>query len=193
MSYWDTIPGMVRAAGRLVGTGGSSRSFSPSAIGGRSSGGGITISNVTKTFFRPELIRDPILKARNRVISRFGMFVMKDARQSLRHRKNASKAGRPPTSWNSKLNSSHNDLLKRFIFYSYETPSKVVIGPVNLDGPISKLRIPAVLEYGGQLPNKDRHGSPIMSTISPRPYMRPAFDRQIAKRMPLDFEGSIRG
>lgn len=167
---------------------------------GRNSGGGVTIGNVTKTFFRPELVRDPIERARQRVLSRFGMFVMRDARQALRRGKRHKKSGRrirsvspnSPKSWNDKKDSTHNDLLKRFIFYSYDPPNNVVIGPVKLEGPIAKRRIPKVLEYGGTVPNKDRHGNTIESRIAERPYMRPAFDRQVKKRMPMDFEGSIR-
>lgn len=193
--YWSTLPGMVRAARRQIGSGVRGRYFGstpPAVLNGLGNSGGITIGNVTSTFFRPERVRDPVLAARLRVLSRFGYFVMRDARQSLRHRKNASNRDRPPTSWGNKLNSSHNDLLKRFIFYSQEGTSNVVIGPVPLEGQIARLGIPGVLEYGGQVPNKDRHGKDIISTIEPRPYMHPAFDRQRDKHMPGMFEGSVR-
>lgn len=188
MSSWSSTLGVFQSSARSRGG-----FYVGSLRGGRGgSQSSVTISNVTKTFFRPELIRDPILKARQRVLSRFGMFVMKDARQSLRHRKNASKVGRPPTSWKNKKDSNHNDLLRRFLYYSFDPPNNVVIGPVPLDGPIAKKRIPQVLEYGGDTLNRDRFGEPITSTIAPRPYMRPAFDRQVKKRMPMDFEGCIR-
>jgi len=152
----------------------------------------LTIETVVKSFFRPELIRDPILRARTRELSRFGMFTMRDAKQSMRRRKGASKPGKAPTSWNNKRDSNHNDLLKTFLYYGSEPPNNVVIGPVPLDGKIKGLRIPQVLEFGGTVPNKTRLGEPIESTIAPRPYMAPAFERQLAKRMPMAFENSLR-
>lgn len=145
--------------------------------------GGLTISTVTKIFFRPELITDPIMKAQQREISRFLYFVMRDARQSIRNRKNPSKPGKSPT--------NRKGLLKDNIFYGMESYQRGVSGPVPLDGPIRNLQIPRVLEGGGQLPNKDRHGDPIISSIAPRPYMAPALERQKAKRLPMTFEGCL--
>lgn len=146
--------------------------------------GGITLSTVTKTFFRPELVTDPIMKAQQREISRFLYFVMRDARQSIRNRKNPSKPGKSPT--------NRTGLLKDNIFYGMDSYQRGATGPVRLDGPISKLRIPQVLEFGGDVPNFDRHGNPITSHIAPRPYMEPALERQRARRLPMTFEGCLR-
>lgn len=145
--------------------------------------GGLTLSTVSKIFFRPELVTDPIMKAQQREISRFLYFVMKDSRQSIRNRKNPSKPGKSPT--------NRSGLLRDNIFYGMESYQRGVAGPVPLDGPIRNLRIPRILEGGGQSPNRDRHGKPIMSTIAPRPFMGPALERQKVKRLPMTFEGCL--
>jgi len=145
----------------------------------------VTLDTVARTFFRPERVADPLRRARQRVVSRFLYFVMQDARQGIRRRKNASRPGQPPT--------NRTGLLKSTIFYGMDSSEEGgAVGAVPFNGRIRRLRIPQVLEHGGQVPNRDRHGNPIVSTIEARPFMQPALNRQRAKRLPGAFENILR-
>jgi len=131
-------------------------------------------------FDRAEVIRR-IDKGTRRVLSRFGAFVRRTARQSIRKRKRASKPGQPP--------SSHTGLLKQFIFFGYDARQRsVVIGPEKLKGPVSE-KAPSALEYGGESLTWDKKFGPIgghvRSTkthrkikVAARPFMRPAFAKE---------------
>jgi hypothetical protein len=83
------------------------------------------------------------------VLSKFGAYVRTAAKSSIRKRKRASAPGSPP--------SSHTGLLKRFIYFGYDTAARsVVIGPVPLNQvsftedmrPV-RGTVPESLEYGG--------------------------------------------
>lgn len=120
---------------------------------------------ITHLFFDSRKVTSSVDKGTRKVLSRFGAFVRRTARQSIRKRKKPSPAGQPP--------SSHTGHLKKFIFFGYEPQKKsVVIGPeVLTDG--SKGQAPSVLEYGGKITfNKKR------VSISARPFMGPAFEKE---------------
>jgi hypothetical protein len=107
-------------------------------------------------------------KATRKVFSRFGAFVRRTARGSIRKRKKTSAPGQPP--------SSHTGLLKRFIFFSFDPSRKsVVIGPMRLTDN-NRGDAPSVLEYGGTA-TLDK----TKVNIRPRPYMGPAFDKEKPK------------
>lgn len=108
-------------------------------------------------------------KATRRVFSKFGAFVRRTARRSIRSRKKTSEPGKPP--------SSHIGLLKKFIFFGYESQKKsVVIGPARLSRN-SRGQAPSLLEYGGHTTikrGKKRH----RVNIKARPFMGPAFEKE---------------
>lgn len=159
-----------------------------------------TIEGAKGLFFDRESVLQATTAAERKVLSRFGYFTMRDARQSIRkppkkRRGKGSDAGKPPY--------NQTGLLKRFIYFAY-APEKhsVVIGPVQLDGRIRMLQIPRVLEEGGmtrltfkvrepgQRRTKTVYGKSVR--IDARPYMRPAYDRQLAKQMPDLWRNAIR-
>lgn len=120
---------------------------------------------IRHVFFDSPKVTRSVDKTTRKVLSRFGAFVRRTAKQSIRKRKKSSPAGQPP--------SSHTGLLKRFIFFGYDPRKKsVVIGPELLtDG--SQGQAPSVLEYGGKIAfNKKR------VNISARPFMGPAFEKE---------------
>jgi phage gpG-like protein len=120
---------------------------------------------ITHLFFDSPRVTRSVDKTTRKVLSRFGAFVRRTAKQSIRKRKKPSPAGQPP--------SSHTGLLKKFIFFGYEPQKKsVVIGPELLtDG--RKGQAPSALEYGGKITfNKKR------VSISARPFMGPAFEKE---------------
>jgi hypothetical protein len=96
-----------------------------------------------KLFFDSKAVIDAVDKAERRVLSRFGAFVRKRARSSIRKRKAVSKPGQPPTSRTGKL--------KKSILFSYDpTKKSVVIGP-HLFESLRGKTVPELLEYGGSV------------------------------------------
>ena len=128
-------------------------------------------------FFDSPKVIHRVDRASRSVLSKFGSFVRTAARSSIRPRKKSSKPGNPPT--------SHSGMLRRFIFFGYSQQlTSVVIGPAKLNA--KKGNVPEVLEYGGKS-NIFSYDSSVKKKvkksvrISARPYMRPAF----AKQMPM--------
>lgn len=122
-----------------------------------------------------------------RSLSRFGAYVRRTAKQSIRKRKKPSMPGKPP--------SSHTGLLKKFIWFGYD-PSRrsVVIGP-------AKLRLlgetPHVLEHGGRNVTTVKYGrskskrSKRIVKIKARPFMQPALEKN-RPELPKLFRDSIK-
>lgn len=128
--------------------------------------------DVKRVFFDTKTVRAKTNKATRRVLSRFGAFVRQTARRSIRRRKKASQPGRPP--------SSHTGLLKKFIWFGYDTVRRsVVIGPVRLSQK-GRGEAPSALEHGGivTMRSRRRGGKRTKARIRPRPFMGPAMERE---------------
>ncbi len=129
-------------------------------------------------FFDRAKIKKKVDARTRKVLSKFGAFVRQTSRKSIRKRKGASKPGRPPF--------SHTGVLKRFLFFGYDSDRRsVVIGPVIAPGKAGKA--PATLEHGGKvsLPFGNQ------AEIAPRPFMQPAFESEL-KNVPKLWADSIR-
>jgi len=139
------------------------------------------LSDAKRAFFDAPQVLAATTAAERRVLSRFGAYVRQRARTSIRSRAGTSTPGMPPF--------SHTGLLKRFLFFAYDTSRRsVVIGPVRLDGRTGEA-LP-LLEHGGTT-QRPRPGRVDPSTYTPRPFMRPAFQRELSKLPPL-WRDSIR-
>jgi hypothetical protein len=126
---------------------------------------------VKQLFFDSSKVLRAVDTATRKVFSRFGAFVRRTAKGSIRKRKASSAPGQPP--------SSHTGLLKRFIFFSYDPNRKsVVIGPMRLTEN-HRGDAPSALEYGGTV-MLDRGKDNTKVTVRPRPYMGPAFEKEKA-------------
>ena len=147
---------------------------------------GMKLDQTKGLFFdRAEVMR-ATSKAERRVLSRFGAFVRRSARSSIRKRKGISQPGRPP--------SSHTGLLRRFIFFAYQVQDRsVIIGPVRLNQKVGDA--PAALEHGGQsrvVRGSRRRGRTVRTIrVRPRPYMQPAFEKE-KENLPQMWRDSIR-
>ena len=141
---------------------------------------------VTKQmFFDRKKVQRRTDSATRRVLSKFGAFVRRAARSSIRTRQRASAAGQPP--------SSHTGLLKKFIFFGYDrSRQSVVIGPQRLNQKVGDA--PQALEYGGTstvvegLRGKRKKRR---VKIAARPYMKPAFEQEKPK-LPAMWRDTIR-
>jgi len=101
-----------------------------------------------KIWFKAQKVMLAKAKGELRALSKFGAFVMRTARLSIRRRKRVSRVGEAPT--------NRSGALKRNIFFRVEpTRKNVVIGPTifrrkTRDGqPVGQPTGAAVLEYGG--------------------------------------------
>ena len=137
---------------------------------------------ITKLFFDKKAVRDKVDAGTRRVLSKFGAFVRRTARSSIRKRKKTSSPGSPP--------SSHIGLLKKLIFFGYD-PRKdsVVIGPVRLTQK-GRGEAPSLLEYGGSTKVEHR-GKRKRAKVRPRPFMGPAFEKEQPK-LPAMWRDSIK-
>lgn len=155
----------------------------------------------TKVSFSNFYDRRPVQSAQSRaklrVGSRFGAFVRRSARSSIRRRLDSSRPGSPPT--------NVTGLLRRLIFFSYDRDiDGPVIGPTRAGRSQFGRTGAEVLEFGGpaQVTRFRRdgwtdQGSPRYQrvttrfNVAARPFMLPALQRE-SKRLPSMWTGAVR-
>ena len=143
---------------------------------------GLSFKSAQSGFFDRKSVKRAVDKTSRRILSRFGAFVRQTARSSIRRRKSISRPGQPPTSW--------TGLLKKFLFFSFDHERRsVVIGPVRLNK--SSGEAPSLLEHGGSAQRTDRRGKRRRVTYESRPYMGPAFEKELPK-LPEMWRDSVR-
>lgn len=125
----------------------------------------------TKYFFDRQEVIDALDVAERKALSKFGAFVRRRAQSSMRPKKKPSKPGKPPRVVQGNL--------KKFLFFAFDPKSKsVVIGPEPIGNrPI----VPRLLELGGRARVGARSKKPYGPLILPRPYMQPAFLKELDK------------
>lgn len=150
-------------------------------------------------FFRDlDAIQNAEERAAKKALSKFGAFVRRRARSSMRRRKKASEPGQPP--------SAHLGLIKKFLFFAYEPESKnVVIGPALLNGSkrSDSQTVVELHEKGGSRAVEETQvrsgdwvasgrvkidGLPIrtrQAKYPERPFMRPAFEAELPQAAPM--------
>jgi len=137
--------------------------------------------DIKRMFFDRQAVISKVDAATRRVLSRFGAFVRRSAKSSIRKRKKPAPPGQPP--------SSHTGLLKKFIFFGYDADRRsVVIGPTRLNQK-GRGEAPPLLEYGGKA-TLVRRGKKKHVTYQARPYMGPAFEKE-KPQLPAMWRGSI--
>jgi len=138
--------------------------------------------DIKRMFFDRQAVISKVDAATRRVLSKFGAFVRRSAKSSIRKRKKAAPPGQPP--------SSHTGLLKKFIFFGYDADRRsVVIGPTRLNQK-GRGEAPPLLEYGGKA-TLVRRGKKKRVTYQARPYMGPAFEKE-KPQLPAMWRGSVR-
>jgi len=124
-------------------------------------------------FFDSKKVVSATDRATRRVLSRFGAFVRRTAKGSIRKRKKISQPGNPP--------SSHSGLLKKFIYFGYDTGRRaVVVGAMRFTRR-GNGKAPELLEHGGTTTLTDRRGKKKSADYNPRPFMGPAFEKESPK------------
>jgi len=132
-------------------------------------------------FFTSKAVLSATDRATRRVLSKFGAYVRRTAKSSIRKRKAISRPGKPP--------SSHTGLLKRFILFGYDPAKRsVVIGPLRLTRG-GRGDAPRALEEGGTS-RTVRRGRKKRVKIKARPFMGPAMEREKPK-LPQMWRNSV--
>ena len=173
---------------------------------------GLTLKEAKKGFFDRAKVQRAADKATRDVLSRFGSFVRETAKRSMRRapapygKVIRDRQGKPLRDPSGKIRVRlyfkysapgsppfyRSGLLKKFIFFSYDTGRKsVVIGPTKLDG-WQNSTIPALHEYGGTVAYTGKKGGRVVKKYPKRPYMQPAFDKELVT-LPDLWRGSVKG
>ena len=119
-------------------------------------------------FFDRAAIKNKVDARSRKVLSKFGAFVRRGARRSIRTRRRVSFPGHAP--------SGHVGTLKRGILFGYDSGRRsVVIGPVRLPSKTNSSKTLPGLEYGGRI-DLSQGGT---ATIKARPFMQPAFESEL--------------
>ena len=146
---------------------------------------GFKLKTMQSHFFDSAKVLSATNKAARKVLSRFGAFVRRTAKSSIRKRKKVSPPGKPPT--------SRTGLLKKFIFFGYSPSAEsVVVGPIRLNSKIGDA--PRALELGGRttvMSGRRSKRKKKTVTIAARPYMNPAMERELPK-LPDMWKDSIK-
>ena len=134
-----------------------------------------------RMFFTSKAVLSATDRATRRVLSKFGAYVRRTAKSSIRKRKAISAPGKPP--------SSHTGLLKRFILFGYDPAKRsVVIGPLRLTRG-GRGDAPRALEEGGTT-QVVRRGRKKRVKIKARPFMGPAMEKEKPK-LPQMWRNSV--
>lgn len=129
-------------------------------------------------FFDRAAVIARVEKATIRAMSKFGAFVRKRARSSIRRRRKISEPGQPP--------SAHSGEIK-LIYFVYDPGTKsVVVGPLLF----KRGEAPPLLEFGGERQKRLKSGEVKVLHYRPRPFMGPALEAEQPK-FALQFRGSL--
>jgi len=139
------------------------------------------LASYKQFFFDRKAVMSAVDRGARQVLSKFGAFVRRTAKSSIRRRKAVSNPGQPP--------SSHTGLLKKLIYFGYDPDHKnVVIGPEPLNGRSDGAHS---LEYGGRQRIRTSGRKRVNAIYRARPFMGPAFDKEKPK-LPAMWAGSVK-
>lgn len=137
----------------------------------------IDFKTARRNFFDADAVIARLSKAERRVLGKFGAFVRRAARQSIRRRKGSAPSGRPPYS-----HAKGNASLKTILFAYDPAEHAVIIGPAGFRKPGS---VPKVTELGGRgiVVSRRKRGAPVVRSVNfdPHPFMGPALKKESPK------------
>lgn len=125
------------------------------------------VVNVRSSFLDRQKVIDAVGRARARVLAKWGAFVRRRARSSMRRRSSVAPAGSPP--------SAHAGQLKDLLFFAVDPDAKsVVVGPV----PFGRGEAPHLLEFGGATRRQPPGGKARTVRYRGNPFMGPALEAE---------------
>ena len=158
---------------------------------------GMRLEQAKQNFFDRKAITDPAEKATRRVLSAVGAYTMRDAQKSLKEGTGISAPGQPPlvhlfalktkTNKKGKAVSKRRSPFRDSILFVYDsTYQGVLVGPILFNGARNDPTVPQLLEAGGNVTVGKKS-----LRYQPRPFMKPAFDKNL-KKLPQLWANSIR-
>ncbi len=153
-------------------------------------------------FFDRVKVTDPAEKAALKAQSKFGAFVMRRARSSIKVKEGRSRPGTPPhahLSYEStkKVNKKTGKRQVRYLFrdsilFGRDPSGSTIVGPVLKSGGVTRPTVPQLHEFGGTgtVTRGRRRGK--SARFVKRPTMAPAMEKELPKFAGL-FRGSIGG
>lgn len=149
-------------------------------------------ASLKQFFFDKENVTRALDRGAARALGRFGVYVQREDKKSLKYAKVKSLPGRPPTvhrspSFTRKKKNRKGGTrrqmvspLRELTFYGYDPSQRsVVIGPeVFRRSKVGGGKVPRVIEEGGTGPVKSG-GRITVGRYSPRPHTGPAFRRKL--------------
>lgn len=141
---------------------------------------GQPFASVVGAFFDSGKVMGQVEKKRRQALSRFGAFVRRKARSSIRKSKKSALPGQPPR--------SHKGQLK-LIFFAYDSRRRdVVVGPIPFAAKGGSAIVPGLMERGGETTIVNRRGKSRTKKYRGNPFMRPALEAESPK-----FAGLFKG
>ena len=128
---------------------------------------GFRLKQFKAMFFTSPAVIQALDKGTHRALMRFGQYVRKGARHSIKSAPGPGEPGQPPH--------GHIGLLKSHIYYGFDPAQRSeLIGPDLLgSSPYGETTIPEVLEEGGTVSHRRKPGD---RHFAARPFMGPAFE-----------------
>lgn len=115
-----------------------------------------------------------------KALSKFGAFVRKRMRQSIRRRKKSANPGEPP--------SAHGSNLKQIFFAWDDSKRSVVVGPIIFSVRDGGGKAPGLLERGGERISRTKRGKSRRLHYRKFPFAVPAMEAELPK-----FAGLFKG
>jgi hypothetical protein len=138
------------------------------------------LASLKKAFFDRGKVSRFLDAKTKRVLSKFGSFVRRRAQTSMRPDPKADKGGKPTYSpAGQPPRARGRKLLRKMLFFAYEQAAKTVyVGPLRLAA-TAQQHVPKTHEEGGVIVRRTRGGGQKHHRYKKRPFMKPAFDREI--------------
>jgi hypothetical protein len=129
-------------------------------------------AKVREAFFSSPKVLAAVEKKKINALKKFGAFVRRRARSSIRKSKKSALPGMPPK--------AHAGQLK-LIFFSYDARSgSVVVGPIPFAAKGGSAIVPRLLEEGGAGARKTKNGTRA-THYRGNPFMKPAMLAELPK------------
>lgn len=141
------------------------------------------LASLKRAFFDRGTVAKFLDAKTRKVLSKFGAFVRRRAQTSMRSPpKKSYRGGKSPVSSPGSPPFAHaggKKLLRKLLFFAYDaTRKQVVIGPLRL-GRTADQHVPRVLEEGGTIARRLKSGKTNRGRYRARPFMRPAFAKEL--------------
>lgn len=150
----------------------------------------LNINQYKAAFFDRKAVMSEVDKQKRKVFSKFGAFVMRKARWSMKNASKMANRKRNPQKYSQPGDPpfSRKGLLKQFLFFAWDSATRsVVVGPARLGGMSGD--VPKTLEDGGTIPV--RQGKQVVPVkYEARPYMGPAVLKTLPQ-MPAQWRNSV--